>query len=276
MEQELNSHLILLETLYTKVTSFVVDYSFQLVGAMIIFIIGYLVAGWTARTVERFCLKHKLDPILVRFIANGSRALILIGVGIICLGKFGISVAPFVAVLGAVSLGAGLALQGVVSNYGAGLSLMLTRPFAVGDTLTVHDVSGVVTQVNLTTTLLDTEDGEIITIPNKQIIGEILRNSHANKIWEGTIGIAYNSDYEKAIALIVKVLADDKAVVSEPTPQVGIQNFGRSAIEIAFRYWVPTREYHRTGYRVNQTILQQFRDHAIEIPFPQYDVRLLK
>lgn len=276
MEQELTSHLKIVESIYEKVISFLVDYSFQLLGALIIFIIGYIVAGWASRAVERFCLKHNMDLILVRFVANSTRIIILIGVGIICLGKFGISVAPFVAVIGALSLGAGLALQGVVSNYGAGLSLMLTRPFTVGDTLTVLGVSGVVAQVNLVTTVLDTEDGEIITIPNKQIIGEILRNSHANKVWEGTIGIAYSSDYEKAIKQVAQALANDAGVVVDPAPQIGIQGFAESAITIGFRYWIPTRDYYRTAYRINQQILKNFREHGIEIAFPQREVRLLK
>src|SRR5690606_20586842 len=111
----------------------------------------------------------------------------LVGVGIICLGKFGISVTPFVAAIGALSLGAGLALQGLLSNYGAGLALMIVRPFKAGDTLTLLGVSGVVSQVNLGNTVLETEDGEKITIPNKQIMGEVLINSQANKVWEGSI-----------------------------------------------------------------------------------------
>lgn len=276
MDKELNSQLILLETLYTKVTAFAVDYSFQIIGAVIIFVIGYLVAGWTSRSLERFCQKRKLDPILVGFVANGSRVLILVAVGIICLGKFGISVAPFVAVLGAASLGAGLALQGVVGNYGAGLLLMLTRPFAIGDTLTVLDVSGVVTKINLSTTVLGTGDGEVITIPNKKIIGEILLNSHAYKIWDGKIGITYSSDDKKAIALINKVLANDSGVAKNPGAQVGIQTFGESMLVIGFRFWVPTGEYYHVVYRVNQAILQQFRDNSIAVPYPQREVRLLK
>jgi len=276
MQEELGAQLRLIEKMYEMALAFLVDYSFQILGAIIIFIIGLFVARWVGRVVERFCRKQKLDEILVRFISGAARIIILIGVGIICLGKFGISVTPFVAAIGALSLGAGLALQGLLSNYGAGLALMIVRPFTVGDTLTLLGVSGVVSQVNLGNTIMETEDGEKITIPNKQIMGEVLINSHANKIWEGSIGIAYSSDPQKAIAVITRVLAEQPQVISDPAPQVGIQQFGDSAIVIGFRYWIPTQQYYRLGFQINEKIFTQFRAEGVQIPFPQQEVRLLK
>jgi len=276
MEQQLSSQLRLVEKMYEMALAFLVDYSFQILGAIIIFIIGLIVARWVGRAVERFCRKQKLDEILVRFISSAARLIILIGVGIICLGKFGISITPFVAAIGAISLGAGLALQGLLSNYGAGLAIMITRPFKVGDTLSLLGVSGVVFQVNLGVTILETEDGEKITIPNKQIMGEVLINSQANKIWEGSIGIAYSSDPQKAIAVINSVLAQQEQVIAEPAPQVGIQQFGDSSIVIGFRYWIPTQQYYRLGFQINEKIFTRFRTEGVEIPFPQREVRLLK
>jgi len=276
MEHELNSNLKLVETIYNMAASFLVNYSFQIIGAVIIFVIGLFVARWASRSVERFCTKHKLEPILARFMANAARIIILVGVGIICLGKFGISVEPFVAAIGALSLGAGLALQGVVSNYGAGLSLMISRSFTAGDTLKVLGVSGVVSEVRLGATILDTEDGEKIIIPNKKILGEILTNSYSNKVWEGVIGISYGSSPEKAIELIRKVLANDPDVAKGAEPQVGIQGFGESAIQIGLRYWLPTRHYYTSAYRINLAIWEIFSENGIELPFPQQEVRILK
>lgn len=275
MQDELGSQLRLIEKMYELAVAFLVDYSFQILGAVIIFIIGLLVARWASRAVERFCRKQKLDEILVRFISNAARIIILIGVGIICLGKFGISVTPFVAAIGALSLGAGLALQGLLSNYGAGLAIMITRPFKVGDTLTLLGVSGVVAQVNLGVTILETEDGEKITIPNKQIMGEVLINSQANKVWEGTINIACD-DPQKAIAIINSILAQHNKVIADPAPQVGIQAFGAGALVIGFRYWVPTQQYYRLGFEINEKIFDRFRAEGIPAPMPTQEVRLLK
>jgi len=276
MEHELNSNLKLAETIYNMAASFLVNYSFQLIGAMIIFVIGIMVARWASRSVENFCIKHKLEPILARFMANGARIIILVGVGIICLGKFGISVAPFVAAIGALSLGAGLALQGVVGNYGAGLALMISRSFTVGDTVVVLGMSGIVAEVRLGCTILDTEDGEKIIIPNKKILGEILRNSYSHKVWEGVIGISFSSSPEKAIAIIKQVLANDPEVAKSTEPQIGIQGFAASAIEIGIRYWIPTRHYYTTAYRINLAIWKAFSENGIDLPFPQQEVRILK
>jgi len=276
MTPELSSHMRLIEKMYEMALAFLVDYSFQIIGAVIIFILGVIAARWAARASERFCLKHGLDLILAKFISNTTHTIILIGVGVICLGKFGISVAPFVAAIGALSLGAGLALQGLLANYGAGLAIMITRPFIAGDTLTLLGVSGIVTQVNLGNTILETEDGENITIPNKQIVGEILRNSQANKVWEGSIGIAYRSDPQKAITIISSVLTQSESVVSDPAPQIGIQQFGESAIIIGFRYWIPTKQYYRLGFHINEKIFSRFRAEGIEIPFPQQEVHLIQ
>ena len=118
---------------------------------------------------------------------------------VISLDKFGVSITPFVAALGAFTLGAGLAVQGVVGNYGAGLSIIFSQPFVVGNTLTVQGVSGVVEKITLPYTVLATEDGEKITIPNKEIIGQILENSFEHKLVETVVSLKVDVDVEQAI-----------------------------------------------------------------------------
>jgi len=115
-----------------------------------------------------------------------------------------------------------------------------------------------------------------IIIPNKKILGEILTNSYSNKVWEGVIGISYGSSPEKSIELIRKVLANDPDVVKSTEPQVGIQGFGDSAIQIGLRYWLPTRHYYTSAYRVNLAIWKSFSENGVELPFPQQEVRILK
>ena len=173
MEQELAAIQNLTQTL----TTFGVTYGFQLFGAVIIICLGVFVAKWVGRLVERLCAARKFDITLSRFFANIAKVLVLVFVAIIALGKFGITIAPFIAAIGAIAFGVSLALQGPLSNFGAGIAIILGRPFVVGNTITVLDVSEVVDEVRLGATLLSTEDGEIITIPNKQILGEVLHNS---------------------------------------------------------------------------------------------------
>jgi small conductance mechanosensitive channel len=174
-----------LQNLFNVVTEFLVNYSFQVVGAIVILVVGFLLARWASNLV-------------VKIGRQVVKVLILVFVVIMALGKFGISIAPFIAAIGAVAFGASFAIQGPLSNYGAGLVIILTRPFVVGNTINVKGVGGVVEEINLAYTVLTTEDEERITIPNNKIIGEILQNSFENKVVETRVGIAYDNDPQKA------------------------------------------------------------------------------
>jgi small conductance mechanosensitive channel len=271
IEEELQSA----QRIYNMIVDFFVTYSFQVIGAIIILIAGYIVAKYASRLLVRFCERKDVDVTLRNFLGNLLYLLILFCFVIISLGKFGISVAPFVAALGALTLGAGLALQGIVSNYGAGFAIILTRPFVVGNTITVADVSGVVEEIKLAVTILMTEDGERITVPNKHIIGEIMHNSYEHKLVETIVGIDYSSDPDKAIAAISRCVTEMDCVTSEPPPLIGVDSFGESSIDIGVRFWVPTANYYQSKYRVNIGIFKALRDSGISIPFPRRDVQLL-
>jgi small conductance mechanosensitive channel len=194
---------------------------------------------------------------------------------IIAVGKLGVSITPLIAALGGLAVGASFAIQGPVSNYGAGFVIILTRMFKVGDTIAVQDCFGVVKEITLAMTVLVAEDGEDIVIPNKHVVGEIHRNSYANRMVEGSIGVAYAADPDAAIDVIRNVLGDTEAVISDPAPQVGIEGFGDSSINLAFRYWVPTLSFFELQFTVNRNVFKALGDAGIPIPFPQREVRLL-
>ncbi|NIA18976.1 MAG: mechanosensitive ion channel [Xanthomonadaceae bacterium] len=261
-----------LQKLYEMMMEFVVNYSFQVVGAIIIMILGFILARKLGGMISKLCLKRNIDVTLSKFFGNVTKMLVLIFAVIITMGKFGISIAPFIAALGALAFGCTFALQGPLSNFGAGLTIILTRPFVVDNTITIQGVSGIVKEITLTATILDTEDGEEITIPNKHIVGEILHNSFANRVVEGSINISYHDNPDEGIATIKKTLAQFPQVVKEPAPQIGIQDFGDSAIVIGMRYWVPTNQYFQTLFQVNQNIYKDLMDTGITIPFPQQDI----
>jgi len=271
IEQELEQF----QQIYTLITEFLVAYSFQLAGAIVIFLIGLFVAKKVAKLATRICEKHSVDITLSIFIANTLRIIVIIMVAIIALGKVGISVTPMVAAIGALSLGAGLAIQGLLSNYGAGFTIIITRPFVISNTISVLGVSGIVKDISLAHTVLTNEDGVEITIPNKHIMGEILHNSFANTLVDSSIGISYDSDPQQAIAVIQQCLKEMKSVCQEPAPQIGIDNFGDSAIEIGVRYWVPTETFFNNKYQTNLEIFKALQNANITIPFPQREVRLL-
>ena len=259
----------------TIIIDFCVRYSFQIVGAFIILGLGIYIAGWLSKLVVRLCEKKKMDVTLTIFVARIVKLVILTFVIIMALGKFGISVAPLIAALGAMAFGVSFALQGPLSNYGAGLVIIMTRPFVVGDTISIEGVSGVVEEVTLATTILSTEDGEKITIPNKQIVGEVLTNSFENKVVEASIGISYDDDPEKAIAVIREILASFSQIPTDPSPQIGIEEYADSSINIGMRYWVPTKSYYETLYAVNLLIYKKYKEAEITIPYPQRDVHVV-
>lgn len=271
MEEELTAIQKLIDT----AIEFCVNYSFQVLGAIIILILGVMVSNWVAKILLSLFEKKKLDITLSKFLAGVAKILVLVFAILIALGKFGITIAPFIAALGALAFGASFAIQGPLSNYGAGLTIILTRPFVVGNTITVADVSGVVEEIQLACTILTNEDGVKITIPNKHIVGEILHNSRENKIVESVIGISYDSDAEKAVKQVRQILGKFEDVQQKPRPQVGIQEFADSSINIGYRYWVPTVKYFQVSYEVNSAVYKALQEAGINIPFPQRDLHII-
>jgi len=271
MEEEIKA----METVVNRVIDFFVNYSFQIVGAVVVLIVGVMVARTVSSFLFKLLEKKQFDITLSKFTATGVKGTILGFAILIALGKFGITIAPFVAALAAMAFGASFAIQGPLSNYGAGLAIIVARPFVVGNTITVAGVSGVVEEVKLGATVLTDEDGVRITVPNKHIMGEILHNSEERKIVEEVIGVSYDSDPEEAIKIIKETLGAFQEISKKPPPQVGIQAFGDSAINIGLRYWIPTKKYFQTLYQANLAVYKALRDGKIQIPFPQRDVHIV-
>jgi small conductance mechanosensitive channel len=257
-----------------KVTDYVVEYFFQILGALVVLAVGCWLAGKIGAFVTRFCEQKKMDLLLSRFIGSGVKFAFIGFVVLTILGILNISITPLVAVIGAGTLGISLALQGPISNYGAGLIIILTRPFTIGDMLRVGEYSGVVEEVKLGFTRLLTEDGEIVTIPNKHIVGEVQTNSKGNRVVESMIGVAYGADMDAALQAVRGAVGSVAEVVREPAPQVGIDHFADSAVQIGYRYWVPSRNYFSTRYAVNRAVFDALKKASVEIPFPQRVVHL--
>jgi small conductance mechanosensitive channel len=264
-----------LQQIYTQITQYLVEYSFQIVGALIIIVFGFFVARRVGATVEGMMVRHHVDVTLSRFTGGGIKMVIVVMVAIIAMGKLGISVTPFVAAVGALSLGAGLALQGLLSNYSSGVSIIVTRPFVVGDTITVQGVTGVVKSVQIGCTILSNEDGVQISIPNKYIVGEIIQNSFADSIVETTVNIAYRCDPMQAIALIRQALGSVQGIDPKRVPQVGIDRFGDHGITLGIRFWARTELLFQARYQAHAEIFRTLHNNHIEIPFPQHEVRML-
>jgi len=272
VKEELQSIQKLIDTLI----EFSVSYSFQIVGAIIILIGGVIVGKWLGRLVGRICERQKMDITLAKFIASLTKTIIIIFATIIALSKFGITIAPFIAAIGAAAFGATYAIQGPLSNYGAGLAIIIGRSFKVGDTINVAKVHGIVEEIRLAHTTLITEDGIKIVIPNKHIVGEILENSFDYRIVEQEVGISYSVDPEFAVKVIRETLENNPKITNEPVPQVGIEKFDESSINIGYRFWVKTDSFVSMTYSVNMDVYKALKANNITIPFPQREIKIIK
>ncbi len=255
--------------------TYLVKYGFQALYGLIILLVGLKIAAWCARLCTNLCQKKHFDVTLTKFLAGIVRILVVMFTVLVTLDKFGITISPLIATISAMIFGASFALQAPLSNYAAGLTIIFTRPFAVGDTISVKGYSGVVDDIKLPATVLSTGDGEKVTIPNKDIVGEVITNSKEKKVADLVVGIGYSDDPEKAIALIKETLKSFPEIISEPASQVGIQSFGDSSVNIGIRYFSPTTTHLKTVHAANLAIFRALQRAKISIPFPQREIRIL-
>lgn len=254
---------------------FVVTNGVKWLIALLIVVAGFWLAKQVAKLVLGVCEKRSIDITLSRFFAGFCRVLVIGFAVMIALSKAEIEITPFVALLGASAFGLSLAVQGPISNYGAGIVLVITRPFKVGDTLTLNDLTGLVDSVNLGNTQLLNEDGERITIPNRKVLGEIFTNSYKHTLLEMEVGIDYNADPEAAIACIREAIESVDSLQSDRQPVIGIDAFADSSINIGYRVYAQTSKLHETRYTINMAVYHALKKAEITIPFPQRDVHLI-
>lgn len=253
----------------------IIRYGFQVLGAIVILTIGVLLARWSGNMTQRWLDRQALEPPVRTLIVRVVRVVVLLFVLVLALDKFGVQVAPLVAGIGVAGLGVGFALQGVLGNVIAGLSIIFTKPFRVGEYIELLDVHGEVTSIELFSTTLIHLDRSRVVIPNRKIVGEILHNFGIVRQLHLTVGIAYASDLNEALAIVRRMVNSNPRVLKDPAAVVGITLLADSAITIAVEPWVSVSDYIAAQTELYQAIVEQFRASNIEIPFPQREVRML-
>jgi small conductance mechanosensitive channel len=243
--------------------------------AIIIMAIGYFVARWVAGMSERSLNKLKLEP-PVRLLLLRVVRLVVLGLFLVmALTNLGVDLLPLIAGLGVAGAGVALAMQGVLGNLAAGLTIIFTRPFRVGEYIELGGVHGQVVSIELFATTLLHTDASRVVIPNRKIVGEILHNYGRIRQLDLSVGVAYASNLNDALALVRNVLDANAKVLKEPAPVVGVSLLGDSSINIAVKPWTSVDDYIAAGPEINKAIVEQFRANRIEIPFPQREVRML-
>jgi len=254
-------------------------YGLDVIGAIIILIVGWIVAGWIKR-ISTLGLKKtgKVDDLIIGFVSNGIRYAVLIFTGIAVLERFGVETTSFVAVVGAMGLAIGLAMQGALSNVAAGIMILLFRPFKVGDFIEGGGVSGTVKTVSLFLTYLNTADNVEIILPNSALWHTSIKNYSYNdtRRLDLLFGIGYDDDIDKALKIINEIIAADGRGLSDPAPLVVVGNLGESSVDLVVRVWCKSGDYWALKWHMLKTVKQTFDKKDISFPYPQRDVHLIQ
>ncbi len=260
-------------------TEMVITHGLNLLGAITILILGFIVAGWAGRKVRESSAKsEKFDDTLVPILAQTTRILILIITVLAVLGQFGVQTASIIAVLGAVGLAVGLALQGTLSNVAAGMMLLILRPFKVGDVINIEGTFGVVDEIGLFITHLHSFDNIGIVMPNSKIWGSEIQNlsKFETRRVDLDFGISYTDDMDKAMRLIKDVLEADERILPEPEPLIAISDLADSSVNIRVRPWTETSNVWPLRYDLIKRVKESFDANDVSIPFPQRDVHMFQ
>jgi small-conductance mechanosensitive channel len=247
----------------------------RLLAALLIFGVGVLVSGWVARWLARGLSRIELEPPVRELLTRIGRVLVLLLFVVMALQNLGVELLPLIAGLGIAGAGIALALQGVLGNVAAGLSIIFTKPFRVGEYISIAGEEGRVETITLFSTTLSHNDRSRIVIPNRKIAGEILHNFGKIRQLDITVGVAYDSDLTATFTAIDAVLARNASVLKEPAPLVQASRLDEWAVTIDVKPWVAVSDYVRATGDINRDVLAALREHHIEIPVPRREVRLI-
>lgn len=252
-----------------------VRYGFQVLGAVVVLTIGIFAARWAGNTAQRWLQRQDMEPPVRRLLSRMVHLVVILITLVIVLDQVGLQVAPLIAGIGVAGLAIGMAVQGVFSNLLAGLSIIFTKPYRVGEYINILNEQGEVAAVDLFSTILTHPDRSRIVIPNGKIIGEILHNYGSMRQLKLSVGVGYDANLSEAFRIIHRLLAENRRVLKEPAPMVGISMLGDSAIVLSVQPWVPVTEVGPAEAEIYQAIVEQFKSGGIDIPFPQREVRMV-
>ncbi|TDI42628.1 MAG: mechanosensitive ion channel [Acidobacteria bacterium] len=262
----------------TVIADLVTTWGLRVVGALVVLMIGRVLAGWTRATVRKLLNRGSVDSTLVPFLSNMVYYLMMAFVVIAVLGLFGIPTASVIAVLGAAGLAVGLALQGTLGNFAAGVMLLLFRPFRVGDSVEVAGTRGGVQEISIFNTVLNSPDNVRITVPNGMVFGQTIKNYSSNETRRVDLvfSIGYSDDIGKAMQIIHNAINSDARVLKDPAPVVAVNELADSSVNLVVRPWVRKENYGALRWDLIRRLKEDLEAGGCSIPFPQRDVHLYR
>jgi small conductance mechanosensitive channel len=266
----------ILDKVIDAVVTFATTWGIRVVGVLVALFVAWILAGWARRAILRTLEKRSFDATLTKFFANLVKWAILAGAVIGCLGVFGIQTASFAAVIGAMGLAVGLAFQGTLSNFAAGVMLLVFRPFKVGDVVNTAGFIGTVNEVELFTTDLTTFDNRRIIVPNSSIFGSVIENLTHNETRrvDVPVGVDYAADVDETRKVLEAMIPSIPGVLEEPAPQIFLKELGASSVDWVVRVWCKTDDFWDVYQATIRASKMALDEASLGIPFPQMDIHL--
>ncbi|GAB3289260.1 mechanosensitive ion channel family protein [Parahaliea aestuarii] len=260
----------------TLLETYIIPWGIKIALALIIFIVGRIVVGILVGAVEKFMERRRMDDVLVRFLSSIMRWVLLLFVVIAALSQLGVDTTSLIALLGAAGLAIGLALQGSLSNFAAGVMLIVFRPFTKGDFVEAGGAMGVIESISIFTTTMTTPDNKEVIVPNGSILSNNITNYSARdtRRVDMVFGISYEDDIRKAKEILENILANDSRVLADPAPVVALGELADSSVNFLVRPWVKAADYWAVLWDTNEAVKTRFDDEGITIPFPQMNLHL--
>jgi small conductance mechanosensitive channel len=270
-----------MEQVVTTIYGYLATYGLRFIAAILILVIGLWLARLIARLIGTAVAKTGVDKTIVSFVRNLCYVALMLFVIIAALSKLGIQTASFVVVLGAAGLAIGLAMQGSLANFAAGILLLIFKPFKVGDFVETAGQKGTIKNIQIFNTILDTVDNIRVVIPNAKVTAESICNYTTNgtrrvdlTIGVLTIGVSYGDDLRKARHLIEDTLASDDRILKDPPAKVAVCELAENSVNFAVRPWVRCENYWNVYFDTTERIKFAFDENGISIPFPQRDIHV--
>jgi small conductance mechanosensitive channel len=254
------------------------DLAINIALAIVIFYVGKMIVGVIVRGIRKVMQQREVDETLESFVCNFVRIALMVVVVVAAIGQVGIQTTSFIAIFGAAGLAVGLALQGSLSNFAAGVLIVLFRPYKVGDFIEAAGIAGVVEQVQILTTVLRTGDNKQIIVPNGQIMDSIITNYSAKETRrvDMVVGVSYDDDLDKVHKTLKELIDAEERILDDPEPTIAVSELGDSSVNFVVRPWVQTADYWGVKFDLTEAIKKRFDQEGISFPFPQQDVHLYK
>ncbi len=266
-----------MEKVIDQLAVFAAEYGLRVIGAILILVIGRIVAGISRKVVKSMLTNVKTEPTIISFVGSLVYVLILTFTALAALGNLGVETASMIAVLGAAGFALGFAMRDSLSNFAAGFLILVFGYYKVGDYIQSGDISGTVKEIRLFSTILATPDNVRITVPSSKFFGDVIKNYSANdtRRIDLEVGIGYSCSIQKAMEIVMNLMQEDKRILAEPEPQTTVSELADSSVNLIVRPWVRKEDYWPVKNDLIRKIKEAFDQNDIEIPFPQRVVHMV-